>query len=274
MKKILVLLLFIPILSFSQHKIKFYWEQKGNAATYYADNGDPFPVTMIIDGKPELENVKVVGSFSYVNVIPAGTRRFKIATLQQNNTRLAWRVKRMPGFKSYIGDLTLNTYDVNYVYDLPFPKGTVSTVVQGYNGSFSHQGRNAIDFALPEGTPILAAREGTVISTKDDSNAGCPQKSCADMGNYVYIMHPDGSIATYYHLIYEGVSVKPGQKVRKGEQIGISGNTGFSVGPHLHFECALPAKPSQFRTFATLFKTGTGSTKEYLYFNRKYRKNY
>src|SRR5690625_5722784 len=53
--------------------------------------------------------------------------------------------------------------------------------------------------------------------------------------NFVRILHDDGSMALYAHLDYGGVSVRDGQRVKRGQRIGRSGNTGFSTGPHLHF---------------------------------------
>ena len=53
--------------------------------------------------------------------------------------------------------------------------------------------------------------------------------------NFVRIVHDDGTMALYAHLKSEGVLVRVGQRVRKAEAIGLSGNTGFTTGPHLHF---------------------------------------
>ena len=110
-------------------------------------------------------------------------------------------------------------------------------VIQGFNGSYSHRGasRFAIDFDAPVGTPVLAARGGVVIDTKADSKLGGPSKSLAKYANYVAILHDDGTTGEYYHLRFEGVTVKRGDTVQTGQLIGYTGNTGFSSQPHLHF---------------------------------------
>lgn len=110
-------------------------------------------------------------------------------------------------------------------------------IVQGFNGSFSHSGRSryAIDFAVPIGTPVMAARGGIVIDTKSDGTAGGPSPDFAEHANYVAVLHDDGTTGEYYHLKHNGVAVTRGQAINAGQLIGYSGNTGFSSLPHLHF---------------------------------------
>lgn len=121
---------------------------------------------------------------------------------------------------------------------LPFEKGKRVSVSQGHHGRTSHKGdaHYAVDFPVPEGTTITAARSGIVVGIKSDSSKGCGDDSCSDQANYVYIDHGDGTTARYFHLKYDGVRVKVGQQVCRGQAIGLSGNTGFSTGPHLHLE--------------------------------------
>lgn len=121
-----------------------------------------------------------------------------------------------------------------YVYALPFKKGTRYKMVQGYGGLFTHSHVAALDFAMPAGTPVLAAREGHVFSFKDDSDEGGFMPANRRKANYIMIRHSDGSIGCYWHLQKDGVQVKSGY-VAKGQQIGLSGNTGQSLSPHLHF---------------------------------------
>jgi murein DD-endopeptidase MepM/ murein hydrolase activator NlpD len=83
------------------------------------------------------------------------------------------------------------------------------------------------------GTPIVAARAGTVVATRHHFSDG----NDLDLHeNYAMIRHEDGSIARCIHLRRDGVLVAPGQAVRQGERIGFSGNTGQTGGPHLHFD--------------------------------------
>lgn len=110
---------------------------------------------------------------------------------------------------------------------------------QGFGGRFSHtdpQSRYAIDLAADEGTPILAARDGVVMQVEDDfEGSGLDREKYGGRANHVRVLHADGTMAIYAHLQPESVVVAPGARVREGQQIGASGNTGFSTGPHLHF---------------------------------------
>jgi murein DD-endopeptidase MepM/ murein hydrolase activator NlpD len=127
-------------------------------------------------------------------------------------------------------------HDDSYVYSLPYAAGQAFRVSQADDGAFSHSGpeRHAIDWKMPEGTLVLAARDGVVVGTKDDSNAGGPDRSFEKCANYILIEHCDGTIANYAHLLKHGVKVSVGQRVTAGSVIGLSGNTGFSSSPHLH----------------------------------------
>lgn len=123
-------------------------------------------------------------------------------------------------------------------YAMPVAAGTAS-IVQGFGGGFSHtdpQNLHAIDFAVPEGTPVLAARGGTVMQVVDDhAGGGMDREAFVHRANHVRILHADGSMAVYAHLRQGGSRVRAGQEVGVGEHIADSGNTGFSSGPHLHF---------------------------------------
>ncbi|MEG3156349.1 peptidoglycan DD-metalloendopeptidase family protein [Lysobacter zhanggongensis] len=124
------------------------------------------------------------------------------------------------------------------VYRLPLQART-ARVDQGHGGSFSHgdpENRYAIDFATPVGTPVLAARAGVVMQTEGGfGQTGLDRDRYAGRANFVRVLHDDGSMALYAHLASGGVLVRSGQYVRAGQQVGVSGNTGFSTGPHLHF---------------------------------------
>lgn len=122
-------------------------------------------------------------------------------------------------------------------YQLPFHNVPVQ-VAQGFGGQFSHADPPnwyAVDFAMPQGTPVLAAREGVVMQVQRDVLDSTPNDPTAGGGNLVRVLHADGSMALYAHLAPNGVAVRPGQAVRTGERLGTSGNTGFSTAPHLHF---------------------------------------
>lgn len=134
------------------------------------------------------------------------------------------------------GDPSARPRDIEYL--LPLQQRNMR-IDQGYGGSYSHtdqQNRYALDFAADEGTPVLAAREGVVMQVESDfDKAGLNREKYGGRANFVRIVHADGTMALYAHLRAEGVAVRVGQRVRAGQRIGLSGNTGFTTGPHLHF---------------------------------------
>lgn len=124
-------------------------------------------------------------------------------------------------------------------YSLPFYRGTAFALQQGFNGAYSHhdpQSRFALDLAVPEGTPVIAARAGTVMQVEDDFHGhGTDLEKYGDRANYVRILHADGSMAVYAHLAPGTVIVRPGDHVKAGAFLARAGNTGYTTGPHLHF---------------------------------------
>ncbi|WP_411851826.1 M23 family metallopeptidase [Stenotrophomonas sp. LGBM10] len=134
------------------------------------------------------------------------------------------------------GDPAARPMDV--AYQLPFDAKRFQ-VTQAPQGRFSHtddENRDAVDFALPEGTPVLAARGGKVMQVQGNfrDNGQDPARD-RDRANFIRILHEDGSMAVYAHLQANGVLVRSGQRVEAGQRIGVSGNTGYSTAPHLHF---------------------------------------
>lgn len=128
-------------------------------------------------------------------------------------------------------------------YRPPIPAGSRFRIGQAFGGEHSHTepaGFHAVDIQTPLGTPVHAARAGVVMDTaRHFHGTGDNRERYGPRANFVRILHDDGSMGLYAHLDYEGVRVRPGQRVERGERIGRSGNTGYSTGPHLHFAVQL-----------------------------------
>jgi murein DD-endopeptidase MepM/ murein hydrolase activator NlpD len=147
--------------------------------------------------------------------------------------------------------------DSSYVYGLPFENGKAHFLVQGYFGKFSHKERAALDFKMKKGTRILAARDGVVTRVKEDGSRGGAKRKYRSEGNNVIITHADNSRAGYWHLQKDGVLVNVGDTVKKGQVIALSGNTGYTAFPHLHF-IVWTSRDGQWQQIPTRFKTSKG----------------
>jgi len=147
--------------------------------------------------------------------------------------------------------------DTSYVYWLPYAEGSTHRMVQGYFSSYSHKNRAALDFKMKPGTNVHAARDGVVIRMTEENDRGGLKKSNRKFANLIIMQHNDGSRAGYWHLQKNGVLVNVGDTVKKGQLIGLSGNTGFTAFPHLHF-IAWRSAGSGWRPMGTRFLTSEG----------------
>ena len=148
--------------------------------------------------------------------------------------------------------------DSSYIYRLPFINKKKVFLIQGYESSFSHKDERALDFKVKKGTKICAARDGIVTTMREDSDEGGLKQENLSDGNFIAIRHNDGSTAYYWHLQKDGVLVNIGDTITTGQVIGLSGNTGYSAFPHLHFEVQGYDARGNYKQLATRFNTSKG----------------
>ena len=180
-------------------------------------------------------NIQAMPGLPMRMVIPPRSRVFlsRMASMPSSTpvSNYALGMIAIPGDPHAIPD------DVSY--SLPVDENSGWELGQIFHGGFSHgdeQNRYAVDIIVDPGTPVLAARSGTVMETMSGFNgSSLNRKEYAERANFIRILHDDGSMAIYAHLQQDGVLVRVGDRVALGQEIGISGNTGYSSGPHLHF---------------------------------------
>lgn len=125
----------------------------------------------------------------------------------------------------------------------PVSSGTITT--NGYyssSGKFHGKFHGAIDYGVPVGTTVVAAADGVVMLTANLTTS---------YGTHVVIRHANGMQTYYAHGTRGSIVVSPGQTVKQGQKIMLSGNTGNSSGPHLHFEVRV--SPYTYRGSATAY---------------------
>lgn len=265
----LIILLISTFCQAQQFDVKTYGEKTPNGYSIHVDNNEFAPVSIEIVFN--LTNMTVEGGNSEVYIIPARSKKHFVTRLSQINKRKPYKYS----YKTRInyGNHHLDTYDENHIYDLPFEKNKEYKLYQGYNGTETHQNQNALDFTMPIGTEILAARAGIVTKVIAGNTKTCFKKECEKYNNKIIIYHDDGTFAEYAHLKHNGAAVKVGQKISQGQLIGYSGNVGYSDGPHLHF-VVFHQLMRKRRTLQTKFKIDSGDTVVSLEEKRLYKRDY
>jgi murein DD-endopeptidase MepM/ murein hydrolase activator NlpD len=151
-------------------------------------------------------------------------------------------------------------HDDDYVYALPYAGGRSYRVLQGYRSRFSHTGLEAfaVDFDMPEGTPVHAARSGVVARLEESHSIGCWEDGCGRYANFIVVLHDDGTTGEYYHLQQNGALVEVGERVERGQRIGLSGNTGHTTMPHLHFAVYRATEWGNTQSIPVRFRSADG----------------
>lgn len=202
------------------------------AIEFEAENLNPYRVTLTLD----VDSISNLTTSIHLpmSIELIGYSKKKILVLNRIDSRKDVNYKSSYG---WVRGSAFVKHNDQYVYGLPFAKGSTVRVSQGYNGDTSHKGLSAyaIDFPLPIGTSIYAARDGIVVGVEVSNTSGGPSPDYRPYANYVIIEHDDGTMGNYYHLKQGGTAVKIGDKITKGQLIAYSGNTGYTTAPHLHF---------------------------------------
>ena len=148
--------------------------------------------------------------------------------------------------------------DSSFIYHLPYEENKTHLLVQGYFSNYTHKNRAALDFKMKKGTKVCAARAGVVVRLKEDGEKGGSNIKYRPLGNFVVIQHEDSSRTGYWHLQFNGVLVNIGDTVKQGQVIGLSGRTGYTYFPHLHFIVWRYNKKGDWQQIGTRFKSNKG----------------
>ncbi len=221
-----------------------------------AENKTPSARTIIMDYT--LNNMQAANNSSRKNIVLRSGERKKIETLYPLDTTRDYGYNYT--YKSYFGIIDA-THDDAYEYDLPFELGQKWMLLQGIGGKFSHSDEEnyyAYDFKMPTGTAVLAARDGIVVKIVGSYTEGGVNTSLKKKSNYIYVQHSDGTVASYAHIKHKGALANVGDKVQKGQKIALSGNTGYTTNPHLHFGVFKVIRGGKFKSIDVKIKTKKG----------------
>jgi murein DD-endopeptidase MepM/ murein hydrolase activator NlpD len=186
-----------------------YYEEIYDADVIYIDNDDWYTTQTVVHQQPSAGFRRIVANVSYLNDQEVSREILKEEILMEAVPKIVERGTKIP--PTYIKPISGGRQSSG------FGKRTAPTK----GASTYHKG---VDWAVATGTSVYASSGGTVAKAGWGSG----------YGYVVYIDHADGRQTRYGHL--SKVLVKAGQTVKQGERIALSGNTGVSTGPHLHFE--------------------------------------
>ena len=227
-------------------------ERTESGASLFAVNQLEAPASLLLDF-PVLENMTSSAALPVKAVVLPGARKLLVeirANEQAESFRWRWSWRWTTGVLGA-------RHDANARYWIPWSPNLRFEVGQAIGGSYTHNGhwRFAFDFWMPPGTPIRAARDGSVVRVIEDFSRGGTEERFKKRANLIFILHADGTIARYLHLQQGGAQVEVGDRVAAGDLIGYSGNTGYSQNPHLHFDVFRVDEDLEWQTVDVRFAT-------------------
>jgi len=223
----------------------------------WARNDEPIVATVTLSFDL-IENAQLTEDQPIVRTVPSG-RNVLVAKLRRVHP--TGSIAAHPKVAIDLGsDATQPDADV--LYSAPFGGSEPRQIIGGY-GSPTHLEANfyALDFAMPEGTPVLAARSGIVVEVQDGFTKGGLRPELIQRANLVAVAHSDGTLASYGHL-RAGIEVAEGDTVSTGQLLGYSGSTGFSGQPHLHFHVGKRLMGGEDRTIPIRLRGRDGTALE------------
>lgn len=195
---------------------ELYYEEDYDADIVYIDNDDWYTTERVTRQQPSAGHRRVVAIVSYRNDSVMNTEIIKEDVQMEAVPKIVERGTKIP--PTYIRPISGGRLSSGFG-NRKAPKRGAST---------NHKG---LDMATPTGTAVMASCGGVV------TRAGW----LGSYGYVIFIQHPGGVETRYGHLSKVLVSV--GQQVSQGQKIALSGNTGNSTGPHLHFEIRINGTP-------------------------------
>ncbi len=200
----------------------------------YVNNLYAGPIEIEFNMK-ERENIALTPELPLNLVIPS-MKESKVFSIRAKKKNKGWRYRYSSRY--VFGDPSA-IHSPSKPYRPPLGGGMSFKISQSFKGEYSHSSpwsEYAVDIAMPEGTPIHAARGGIIMDiARDFYTGGSDMDKYGERANLVRILHEDGTMGIYAHLKLESVRFGLGRRVEEGDHIAESGNTGFSTGPHLHF---------------------------------------
>lgn len=225
--------------SITDYPFKITTRAEGSDQHVVAENNGPAPITVHVTLTGE--NYATDRAWPVTAVVPPYTV-FSLGRIYAKEKHTAFNF--LFRYSHHFGRLNA-LHDAEAVYRLPYEDGYAYMISQAHGGRLTSHNNNenlhAVDFAMPVGTPVVAAREGVVIDVTLRHTEGGFDISLIDKANMITVVHDDGTVAEYAHLSAGPELVKIGQRVLAGDRLGYSGNTGYSSGPHLHFIVSQPA---------------------------------
>ena len=225
----------------------------GEFLDFRARNAGPVVATVSISFKL-LQNFRLTDSVPVVKTVQSG-ENIVLTRVQRVDPTAS--INAEPRVEIDLGSDSTRP-DPNVVYGIPFGGAEPRQLIATFGtGGHSFETPYSLDFGMPEGTPVLAARDGVVAVVQDSLPGQGQEGDLIGKANVVVVAHSDETLATYAYL-QNGIPVAVGDSISRGELLGFSGAGGPRELPHLHFHVGKRLTRTQNRTIQVILESPSG----------------